>query len=73
MGKNTLSGGVGLSKIRPMLEIRDIRLLTPEEQSQRADQRTLDALDNWDAYGARAGRGGYPKSGPCWKSETFAF
>ena len=50
-----------------MLEIRDIRLLTPEEQSQRAEQlrvdqerahqRALDALDNWDEWGeGRPGR-----------------
>ena len=44
-----------------MLEIRDIRLLTPEEQSQRAEQlradqerahqRILNELDNWDEWG----------------------
>ena len=50
-----------------MLEIRNIRLLTPEEQSQRAEQlradqerthqRALDALDNWDEWGqGRPGR-----------------
>ena len=50
-----------------MLEIRDIRLLTPEEQSQRAEQlradqerahqRALEALDNWDEWGeGRPGR-----------------
>ena len=50
-----------------MFEIRDIRLLSPEEQSQRAEQlradqerahqRALDALDNWDEWGqGRPGR-----------------
>ena len=50
-----------------MMDIRNIRLLTPEEQSQRAEQlradqerahqRVLDALDNWDEWGqGRRGR-----------------
>ena len=61
MGKNTLPRGAGLPKIRPMLEYRDIRLLTPDEQSQRAEQlrvaqerthqRILKELDNWDEWG----------------------
>ena len=65
-GKTLLSGTADLPTILPMLDYKDIRLLTPAERAEREaqlraereleHQRLLDELDAWESEHSLGGR-----------------